>query len=268
MRSAYHYCKLLNRALPRSAATALSSSARSSACRSLLAASEEDTAPWPPANGRSGVSVCGHTIGARCVPAHRGPLRCDLESGEYYAFSRTFSHARCALSAPAYTRTSCLLGELRPPVQLGSQRVAFACTQARQDTGVRPLQPSAVFTLFARHGPRKEDNYCVAAHNTNAGVRATGARVTSGGVQRSLQLALLRDEELAHLRGQPELLVAFGIAGRRCRVATLGPAAHNPVWRRREGHRVRNVPNTATRALPLARAFNPCLRGLTSTHTK
>jgi hypothetical protein len=50
---------------------------------------------------------------------------------------RSFALARCALSVHGYTRTSCLLGELRPPVQLGFQRVAFACTQARQDGPIK-----------------------------------------------------------------------------------------------------------------------------------
>jgi hypothetical protein len=98
-------------------------------------------------------------------------------------------------------------------VQIGSQHVAFACTQARQDTGVRPLLLVSRLHSLLGTAPVRRTPGRVPAHDTNTRARATGVRITSGGVQRSLQLALLRDEELAHLRGQPELLVAFGIAG-------------------------------------------------------
>jgi hypothetical protein len=149
----------------------LSSSARSSACRSLAAASEEDTSPWPPAHGRSEVSVCWHATGAR-LRTHAARFPC------------------LATPAPPACSANCV-----HPCSL-----AFSASRSPAHR-------------HARTAPLRRTPGRVLAHNTNAGARTTGARITSGGVQRSLQLALLRDEELAHFRGQPELLLAFGIAG-------------------------------------------------------
>lgn len=94
-------------------------------------------------------------------------------------------------------------------MQLGSQCVAFACTKANV---TRWSGPSIFITILVTANSKRTPGQ-ILEKNTNAGTQTTEARATSGGVQRSLKLALLRDEELAHLRGHSELLVAFGFAG-------------------------------------------------------